>query len=321
MIYLGLKHSGFLGKQDVTPINTEESALITTALTKGRANYPELVAEIEKSPDLQRRLVDLKFNLGNFHNFYGEGWGSFKTTCPKVDFETYVGLRDNYNIISLKGANITFEEFMIRMSKYRREGLPIRADGGWLQGQLTDAQFNILREEARKRGQPIYICGSLSETNYGLYGRYTIDKQGFLPNWRQTKPHSDLIDIGKGDFDIWAGSNMSFEERKALAIKLGIVDPSLDDKELMKILDDGYSLDDYQSPGDLSTKNGGTLAFNPDGTVTRYAAPWQEVGWPKPGTEPRYYLSKTGVEIRYEQWLEQQKARWNVGIWGELFPL
>ncbi|MFH1632861.1 MAG: hypothetical protein ABIG63_02485, partial [Chloroflexota bacterium] len=67
----------------------------------------------------------------------------------------------------------------------RRPGLEPRADLGWQKGQLTDMEYNALRDLAQTKGKPIVMSGSLTETDIGLLNRYNPNFE-FPPNsqWR-----------------------------------------------------------------------------------------------------------------------------------------
>jgi Pre-toxin TG len=255
-----------------------------------------------------------KYNLDPNKLIGGKGFSSFadlRRSIEGLDYATYKGLSNSYKQFLANGGKLSPGEFMVAMTKYRAPGLPLRADGGWLKGQLTDAQFEIMRAEAQRLGKPIYLCGSLSETNLGLYRRYTISEQIYLPGWRQEKPNSNLVDFGSGDFDVWEGSNLTLREREEIALKLHIIKPNLPEAELELLLDLGYSLKKYptaESLGDPALQGGGALAFYPNGEVKRIRAFWQTAKWPPENISPQFFRAGTkgAEEIPFDEWIRQQ---------------
>jgi len=149
----------------------------------------------------------------------------------------------------------------------RRPDLPRRIDGGWQRGQLTDAEYDALRDFATRNNKQIVLSGSLSETDLGLRNRYSGEFP--LPDWRAKKPHTGLVDTGIGDSDFWQGSNLSQPELDELAKIF---------PENFKKPDTGYSLEHYPALEDFSAsgQGAGALVFEPDGSTWRVPATWQE---------------------------------------------
>jgi len=99
----------------------------------------------------------------------------------------------------------------------RRPGLPVRLDGGWERGQLTDEEFEFFQRLAGQRDKPLILTGSLIETNLGMGRRYDPRWQKYLSCYRRRKPRSSLVDRGElNDIDIAEVSALSPSEVTAI---------------------------------------------------------------------------------------------------------
>jgi len=150
----------------------------------------------------------------------------------------------------------------------RRPGLPVRLDGGWERGQLTDEEFEFFQRLAGQRDKPLILTGSLIETNLGMGRRYDPRWQKYLSCYRRRKPRSSLVDRGElNDIDIAEVSALSPSEVTAIQGRFpgALLDTT------------GYRTKWYPDP--TSFRQMGAMIFHPDGRVERITSPWQESGW------------------------------------------
>lgn len=160
----------------------------------------------------------------------------------------------------------------------RRPGLPERTPVESLKkGQLTDKEWNDMRDLAQKLGKDLVLSGSLTETDLGLERRYAAMNDPALkekfPEFRQDKLNSGLVDKGdeKGDVDLWEGSNLS----KADLAEIKKVFPKFEK------VDTGYKKEDYPTLSKFGDKDEGpgAIIFKANGTVERIEASWQRKKW------------------------------------------
>jgi hypothetical protein len=158
----------------------------------------------------------------------------------------------------------------------RRMGLPDRTvPESWVKGQLQEIEWQALRQYAMKVHKDLVLSGSLSETDLGLFRRYSaiqdpaIGDRYSIPAYRMEKLRSELVDNNGGDFDLWEGSHLSRRElgeiRRQIFPEFKIDKPK-----------EGYSLARYPRIESFSEfGGGGALVFHADGRVTRLPARWQ----------------------------------------------
>lgn len=159
----------------------------------------------------------------------------------------------------------------------RRPGLPLKPDGGWESGQLTDSEFSFLKTRAQEWGKDIVLSGSLSETDLGLQRRYNPETRQHLPEFRRTKWGSGLVDKGIGDVDVWEGSGLSASQYNELLTGF----PAGFTTDL-PTQTDGYNLNRYRDVTSFGNPEygPGAIVFRPDGTTYRIPAIWQNPNWP-----------------------------------------
>jgi hypothetical protein len=190
-----------------------------------------------------------------------------------------IGERTPEGRLAGEGPGTPPKDYEKKLTGPRRTGLPVRTpEESLLKGQLTDAQWELMRQKAMEFNKDIYLCGSYSETDLGFARRYSltgmsnqqkiaIGREMGMPDWRALKYESGLIDTGFGDVDIWEGARLTEGEKQSI---LKDIFPHV------KGMDNGYSLKHYPSAENLGGKFGpGALVFKADGTVARISAGWQ----------------------------------------------
>jgi hypothetical protein len=178
-----------------------------------------------------------------------------------------------------------------------RPGLPRRTEREWRKkGQLTDDEFEFLRQFAQKRGKKIILTGSLSETPWGIENRIKHPER--LPGWRRGEDGSSampsLVHPDKAgkikDIDFWEGSDLSGPERAEIS---AYFQPNAQNPNVPIPVDagpDGYSSllyplqRSFKEPardvGGREAGDGGGIVFYPSGRTERLPATWQVELWP-----------------------------------------
>jgi hypothetical protein len=147
-------------------------------------------------------------------------------------------------------------------------------------GQMTYKEFQWMRQFAKRIGKDIVMTGSLTETRIGMRNRLDPAVRHLLPEFRQRKPWSSLLDPKVGadgkfempDLDFWEGS--------------GLTRPEFDVIEQRfygwKADHTGYSLaeDYYPKLSNFHTlpkgePGPGAIIFRSNGSVERILGGWQ----------------------------------------------
>jgi hypothetical protein len=206
----------------------------------------------------------------------GDGPGAQRTPSEFPDEYEVVGPEEP------RQGGLPTEELALQQ-KPRRAELPERTlHEQWIRGQLFDEEWNFFRKMAGPEhlNERIALSGSLSETDLGLLRRYDPELRESLPDFRADKWWSELIDEGVGDIDLWHGVRNG---EKLTSAKVDYIRERLPDSLQGFKFDapsHGYNTRRYPRLETFATK-GGALVFEPDGTVWRVPAVWQQPGWPQ----------------------------------------
>lgn len=155
-------------------------------------------------------------------------------------------------------------------------------------GRMSPEQVQELRRMARERGEEITIVGGWVETEQGVYnrvaayekygegmpapeygldrmdyGRYTGDNVKDI-SWRNTGAPESGLPGKEADLDIWTRRDRG-----------RFTAPSKPVQQQLKDLFEVAKIDNYNRHWGYGPP-AGAVTFNPNGTVTRNIAPWQQ---------------------------------------------
>jgi hypothetical protein len=229
-----------------------------TIVANAKSASSQIVQEVRQGPKV--------FANEQGHVAMGDAMGKL------ADLAERVGLKKTANSIR----DSLYADIMAELPKVRRAGLPERTRAeSLLKGQLTDGEWDAMRQMAIELKKDIPLTGSRSETDLGLARRYAVKenpdlaKRFGIPEWRAAKPGSGLIDSAAGDVDIWEGAGLTEGEKITIMKK---VFPNVTDRQI----DSGYSLKYYPHESALGGESGpGALIFRSNGRVERILASWQ----------------------------------------------
>jgi len=161
----------------------------------------------------------------------------------------------------------TYWDFKTR----RKVGSP-RTEKEWNEkGFFTEDEITGLLRLSGEFQKDILTSGSRAETPWGLTQRYrtALDREAAaragVPEWRHQKYKSDMIEIGKGDVDVWEGSGLTLQEKQIIMWEVFPGLERLDTYTLFRYPTEDFFGGPFGPPA---------LIFRKDGTIKRIPAGW-----------------------------------------------